>query len=136
MGIRSLTGAPVYNYNPTQINSTFWNVLSSAFANNYIIGSHSSIYYSGYNICNITNNFAYSVLQVFNLTLANGTVIKATMFRNPQEFVYYNQSLSANDPVWTSSSILSQVPLGVNPVTDGVKYGIFIVPSNLLSTCF
>ena len=24
----------------------------------------------------------------------------------------------------------------MNPVTDGVKYGIFIVPSNLLSTCF
>jgi hypothetical protein len=24
----------------------------------------------------------------------------------------------------------------VNPITDGAKYGIFIVPSGLLSTCF
>ena len=58
------------------------------------------------------------------------------MFRSPWGFVYYNQSLKASDPVWLTASVLSQVPLGVNPVIDGVKYGIFIVPSNLLSTCF
>jgi hypothetical protein len=33
-------------------------------------------------------------------------------------------------------TILNQVPLGVNPITDGLKYGIFIVPSTLFSTCF
>lgn len=83
MGIRSITGVPVFYYDSLTINSTFWNVLSSSFANNYIIAAIPSPYQYYYNnICNISS-ISYSVLQVFNLTLTNGTVIKATMFRDP-----------------------------------------------------
>lgn len=62
MGIRSLTGVPVFNYDSTTINSNFWNVLSSAFANNYIIGAQSSSYIFGLNACQISNKIAYSVV--------------------------------------------------------------------------
>ena len=32
--------------------------------------------------------------------------------------------------------MISQVLLGVNPVTDGKNYGIFIVPATNFATCF
>jgi hypothetical protein len=34
-------------------------------------------------VCNIPNSHAYSLLAVFNLTAANGTIIPALMIRNP-----------------------------------------------------
>jgi hypothetical protein len=58
------------------------------------------------------------------------------MVRNPWGIVKYNGTLSSNDYIWNDQTILNQVPLGVNPITDGLKYGIFIVPSTLFSTCF
>jgi len=53
------------------------------------------------------------------------------MVRNPWGIVKYNGTLSSNDYIWNDQTILNQVPLGVNPITDGLKYGIFIVPSTL-----
>jgi hypothetical protein len=53
------------------------------------------------------------------------------MVRNPWGIVKYNGTLSSSDYIWNDQTILNQVPLGVNPITDGLKYGIFIVPSTL-----
>jgi len=50
------------------------------------------------------------------------------MARNPWGLINYNGSLSSTDSNWKNSTILSKVPFGVNPITDGASYGIFIVP--------
>ena len=50
------------------------------------------------------------------------------MMRNPWGFVNYKGNLNSSDPIWTSKT-LKQVPLGVNPKTDEMLYGIFIVPA-------
>jgi hypothetical protein len=56
------------------------------------------------------------------------------MIRNPWGTVSYNLSFNQTDSFWTAYTI-SQVPLGVNPTTDGKRYGIFIVPATLFYTC-
>ena len=57
-------------------------------------------------ICNIPNAHAYSIIAVFNITAANGTIIPALMVRNPwgtcNKRYCYNQTLRANDTIWTS----------------------------------
>lgn len=50
------------------------------------------------------------------------------MLRNPWGTVSYNGSLSSSDMNWKNPNILNQVPYGVNPITDGLNYGIFIIP--------
>ena len=90
------------------------------------------------NICNISNQHAYSILSVFNITATNGTKIPVLMIRNPWGScgsACYNGTLKSSDTFWTSTMI-SQVLLGVNPVTDGKNYGIFIVPATNFATCF
>ena len=57
------------------------------------------------------------------------------MLRNPWGTVSYNGSLSSSDMYWKNPQILGQVPFGVNPITDGVNYGIFIVPVQDFSGC-
>jgi hypothetical protein len=91
---------------------------------------------ASYNICNLPCGHAYSILAAFNFTLPTGTMVQAVMARNPWGYVSYNGSLSSKDPVWTNSTILKSVPLGVNPITDAASYGIFIVPTTSFSTCF
>jgi hypothetical protein len=118
---------PVFSYATSTINSTFWSVIYGADQNNYIMGAH--IFCSAsYNVCNLPCNHAYSVLAAFNFTVSNGTIVQAVMARNPWGSVGYNGSLSSKDTIWTNSTILSKVPLGVNPITDAASYGIFIVP--------
>ena len=39
-GIRSLVGAPVFNYPTSSLDSKFWNTINSADKNNFIIGAH------------------------------------------------------------------------------------------------
>ena len=60
------------------------------------------------------------------------------MIRNPWGTcgkACYNGSLGATDTFWTTLMI-NQVPFGVNPVTDGINYGIFIVPATSFPICF
>ena len=58
---------------------------------NFILGAHTG---SGkdttYNICNIACGHAYSILAVFNISAANGTVYPVIMVRNPWGYVQYN----------------------------------------------
>lgn len=95
-GIRSLVGAPVFNYPTSSLDSKFWNTINSADKNNFIIGAHTGQGSNTYNLCNIPYSHAYSVIATFNLTL-QGSTIQAIMVRNPWGIVKYNGSLSASD---------------------------------------
>ena len=134
-GLRALTGSPSFNYNTEIVlNSSFWQMLYDSYQSNYILLATTPPSQSGqtYNEINIAYSHAYSVLNVFNLTADDGTVYQCAMVRNPWGYSYYNGTLSSADPIWTSNTI-NQVPLGVNPKTDGTKYGIFIVPLQLFN---
>jgi hypothetical protein len=67
----------------------------AAYKSNFILGASSSAGIdSTYNICNIPYGHAYSILAVFNISAANGTVYPVLMIRNPWGYVSYNQSLN------------------------------------------
>ena len=51
-GIRSLVGSPVFGYSTSSTDSNFWNLISSADQNNFIMGATTSCYGS-VNICNL-----------------------------------------------------------------------------------
>lgn len=138
-----LTGVPTFSYTPTAGNTTFFSLILAAYQSQFIITASTPAdatrSYFPRNTCGIAANHAYSVVAVFTITASNGTQIQAMMMRNPwgscNTQYCYNGTMNSTDPFWTAAMI-SQLPFGVNPVTDEVSYGIWVMPASLFSTCF
>ena len=82
------------------------------------------------------NFHAYSLMSVFNMTDSNNANLGCLLIRNPWgEEPYYNTSFYSNSSRWTNS-LVAQVPFGIDPRTSQESDGIFVVPIELLSTCF
>jgi hypothetical protein len=135
-GIRALTGAPVFSYKNTDIDTSgnptlaqTFAILSSANSLKYIMSAGTS---SGsdttYNSCGIPFGHAYSIVEAFNLTDSSGTVQNMIMARNPwgSSSGVYNGTWKYSDSQWTTSTV-SQVPLGIDPRT-AYQNGTFIMP--------
>lgn len=79
---------------------------------------------------------AYAVPAVFTMTEADGTTTHdMIMVRNPWGLANYNQDWHAGDARWTDE-LADQVPLGIDPRVDQAAKGVFVVPKELLATCF
>jgi len=60
---------------------------------------------------------AYSIVSAFEMTLANGTIVKAFLIRNPWGTTYYSSTWNKDDVNWTDA-LVAQIPHGVDPRTD------------------
>jgi len=79
---------------------------------------------SNFNECGIAYGHAYSIITTFSMTDANSNVYDMIMLRNPWGITYYDGTWHKDDAAWTSS-LISQVPFGINPTTsdsDGVFF--------------
>jgi len=133
--LRALTGVPVQNYNFENMNDQeLWSIISQGKSNDYlmIVGTSGSDD-STYNSCGVTERHALTMMAAFTLTY-NGETFELYMIRNPRVETNYKMDWSHSDERWTAATI-AQVPLGVDPTTSHEK-GIFIVPYDLLTTCF
>jgi len=70
------------------------------------------------------------------MTDESNTNFGCLLVRNPWgEEPYYNTSFNYQSSRWTNS-LVAQVPFGLDPRTSQLSNGIFVVPIELLSTCF
>lgn len=138
-GIRSLTGAPIISYEISELRNEdkVFDLLKAADSANYIITSNSFLkQMSWQNGCGLVNFHAYSLMSVFNMTDSNNENFGCLLIRNPWgEEPYYNTSFNSSSSRWTNS-LVAQVPFGIDPRTSQKSDGIFVVPIELLSTCF
>lgn len=73
---------------------------------------------------------AYSLIAVFNMTDAAGTVHEMYMIRNPWGSNNYNYTWYHGDSNWTPA-LIAQVPFGFDPTAQANSAtGIFLVPSS------
>lgn len=139
--LRYLTGVPVFSYWSDSIlnESTlteYWSNWKEAYENNYIlnIGTRNGNDQDS-NECGVALGHAYSILAVFDLTDENDDVHNMLLIRNPWGESTYNIQWSQLDPVWTDE-LVAQVPLGMDPRTSGSSFGVFVMPKELVRTCF
>jgi len=70
------------------------------------------------------------------MTDADNTNFGCLLIRNPWGYeYYYNTSFNSQSSRWTNS-LVAQVPFGIDPRKSYYADGIFVVPIELLSTCF
>jgi hypothetical protein len=70
------------------------------------------------------------------MTDASNKKFGCLLVRNPWAWEpFYNSSFYHGDSRWTNS-LVAQVPFGIDPRNSHYADGIFVVPIELLSTCF
>jgi hypothetical protein len=114
-----------------------FDLLKEADSANYIMTANSFLKQNSWqNGCGLANFHAYSLMSVFNMTDSNRNNFGCLLIRNPWgEEPYYNTSFNSSNARWTNS-LVAQVPFGIDPRTSQKSDGIFVVPIELLSTCF
>jgi len=130
--LRSFTSAPVFSYSQVNNDSLkdLFNKMREADEKKYIMtasshGSNDSMY----NGCGVAMGHAYSVLQTFQMTKADGEVIDMMIVRNPWGKTGYSWKWHQGDPNWTQD-LISQVPFGIDPTNEDMstRHGIFFMP--------
>lgn len=108
--VRFLTGAPSYSYyvsSYTDPATSFWSLITSATANNYIVtaGTPSDSTGATFNSVGLVTAHAYTVLGYVTLVNADGTTkAKLVRMRNPwASDVEYIGSWSDSDSTWNTA---------------------------------
>ena len=122
-GLRMLTGAPTFTYDPATFGLTAaetFSLLTAANDVDYPMGASTGTGLT-YADCGIANAHAYSVLGTFEMDNAD-----MVMLRNPWGTTTYSGTWNKDDSSWTDAKV-AQVPFGVDPRTSDTD-GIFVMP--------
>jgi hypothetical protein len=75
-----ILGVPTFDFWVYEMNQTSpWDFLNNAYQNNFVSIATN---WKTYNECGLNDMQTVSVLATFNINLRNGSVIKATLFKN------------------------------------------------------
>ena len=108
-GLRALTGAPVFNYKVSNLQSTHnlnaaqtFDLIKAGENANYPMGaSTTGSSDQVFNDCGIAKGHAYSMISAFTMTDASGTIHKMILMRNPWGTTYYSGTWNKDDSNWT-----------------------------------
>ena len=137
-GVRSLIGAPAFRYTATTLDTVdeIFRMIEAADELNYIMGCDTSGHGddSDVNVCGLATSHAYSLLTAFTMTDSEGETHDMVVIRNPWGTTVDSAGRGYKDHTNWTDDLVSQVPYGLDPRTDGENGGMFVLPKRYLIT--